>query len=263
MRSLKPELADASVDFLLNEAVESLLDRFLDITHTFPVAVDLGAHTGQLAKRLQNSNHVGKVISAEANPDLLAQCPSESIPFNEDHLPFDDNSIDLVISCLSLHWVNDLPKLLEESQRILKPGGLFLATLPGEDTLHELRESFARAELECDGGISPRVAPMVTIKDAARLLQAAGFENPIADRDRLTVDYPHPLKLMHDLRAMGETNPMFNRRKTPLRRQTLMQMMETYRSLHTNSEGRFLASFDLITMTAWKPETTINNGPDK
>jgi len=249
-RALKHKKDDA--DFLLQEAADCLLDRLHDITRSFTSAIDLGAHTGQIAQLLSQSDKVQTITSTETHEAFLTHCPDPKQLIEEDTLPFEDNSAELIMSCMSLHWVNNLPKLLDHIHRVLKPGGLFLATIPGEETLIELRDSFARAELDIEGGVSPRVIPMITIKDAAGLLQAAGFVDCVADRDRVTVDYPDPIKLMHDLRAMGETNAVLERRKSPLKRSTLVRLMEHYQNLHTNENGRCLATFDLVTMTAWK-----------
>ncbi len=256
-RALRLAAEDSSIDYVLQEAADCLLDRLPDIKRTFDTAIDIGSHTGLLTKRLHHMPHVTSVVSTESQQDLLDQCPTPSQLFTEPNLPFPDNSVDLVISCMSLHWVNDLPGLLHEVRRILKPNGLFLASFAGEETLRELRESFARAELEIEGGISPRVSPMVTIKDAGSLLQATGFENPIVDKDRITVDYASPIKLMQDLRAMGETNAMLTRRKTPLKKSTLFKMLEFYQSLFTKADGRCLATFDFVTMTGWKPAANL------
>ena len=147
---------------------------------------------------------------------------------DEEALPFGDGSLDLVVSALALQFVNDLPGTLVQIRRALKPDGLFLAALLGGDTLTELRQAFAAAEAEIEGGISPRVAPFADVRDLGALLQRAGFALPVTDVDRLTVRYASPFALMHDLRRMGATNALLERRRTPLRRATLMRMAEIY-----------------------------------
>ena len=152
---------------------------------------------------------------------------------------FADGSLDLVVSALALHLVNDLPGTLVQIRRALKPDGLFLAALLGGETLTELRQAFAAAEAEIEGGVSPRVAPFADLRDLGALLQRAGFALPVADVDRLTVRYATPLALMHDLRRMGATNALIERRRTPLRRATLMRMAEIYaRALRRSGRPR-------------------------
>ncbi|MBN2751481.1 MAG: methyltransferase domain-containing protein [Rhodospirillaceae bacterium] len=243
-----------SPDFLLHEAAERLLDRLTDILLSFPLAIDLGAHTGQLARLRAGRGNIETLISVEPSAAMAALAPSPTVIADEDALPFSDSCADLILSCMSLHWIDDLPGLLAEAFRVLKPGGLFLASLPGEETLHELRDSLARAELAVDGGISPRISPMLTIKDAGSLLQMAGFIEPVVDRERLTVDYQDPMRLLTDLRAMGETNTLTERRKAPLSRTTLLAALATYRKLYGAPDGRVYATFDLLTLTAWKAE---------
>ncbi len=254
-RDRAARLADPDARFLLHVAVEDLRDRLAEMKREFPVAVDLGAHGDEVARALEGRNGIRSLIAIAPSPAIAALCARPAIVAEEDRLPLADASADLVLSCLSLHWVDDLPGLFADVLRVLKPGGLFLAVMPGEETLRELRDSLARAELAVDGGVSPRVLPMLTIKDGGALLQRAGFAEPVADRDRITVDYANPLRLMADLRAMGETNALAERRRTPLRRATLAAAIAAYAENHANAEGRIVATFDLVTLTAWKPDS--------
>ncbi len=247
-------LGDPDARFLLRVAVEDLVERLSQMRREFPVAVDLGARGDTLAAALEGQAGIRSLISIAPSRALAALCPRPAVVAEDDGLPLADGCADLVLSCLSLHWVDDLPGLFADVLRVLKPGGLFLATMPGEETLRELRDSLARAELAVEGGVSPRVLPMLTIKDGGALLQRAGFAEPVADRDRITVDYPDPLRLMADLRAMGETNALAERRKTPLRRATLSAALAAYAENYANDAGRVVATFDLVTLTAWKPD---------
>lgn len=246
--------ADPGALFLLREAADDLVGRLSFMRREFPVAIDLGAHGDVLATALDRRGGIRSLISVAPSIEIAARCAKPALVAEEDRLPLADGCADLVMSCLSLHWIDDLPGLFADVLRVLKPGGLFLAVMPGEETLRELRDSLARAELAVEGGISPRVLPMLTVKDSGALLQRAGFSEPVVDRDRLTVDYADPLALMADLRAMGETNALVQRRKTPLRRATLAATLAAYTEHHANAEGRVVATFDLVTLTAWKPE---------
>jgi SAM-dependent methyltransferase len=172
---------------------------------------------------------------------------------DEEALPFADNTLDLVVSGLSLQVVNDLPGVLVQVQRALKPDGLFLAALLGGDTLTELRQSFAVAESELEGGVSPRVAPFADVRDLGALLQRAGFALPVTDVDRITVRYATPLRLLRDLRRMGAANPLVERRRVPLRRTTLMRAMEVYAARFADPDGKVRASFDIIWLLGWSP----------
>jgi SAM-dependent methyltransferase len=172
---------------------------------------------------------------------------------DEEALPFADASLDLVVSALALQSVDDLPGTLVQVRRALKPDGYFLAALLGGDSLTELRQSFATAEADLEGGVSPRVAPFIDARDAGALLQRAGFALPVADVDRVTVRYASPFGLMADLRRMGATNPLVERRRTPLRRATLMRMAETYAARFADADGRVRASFDIVWLSGWAP----------
>jgi len=170
-----------------------------------------------------------------------------------DVLPITHESLDLVVSLLALQTVDDLPGTLIQIRRALKPDGLFIACLLGGDTLTELRQSFLEAEMEIEGGASPRVAPFADLRDCGALLQRAGFALPVTDVDRVIVRYDNPFALMRDLRAMGATNPLAQRRKTMLRRATLMKAAEIYAARFSDADGRVRATFDLVWISGWSP----------
>lgn len=216
-------------NFLLEEMAVRAKERLDEINHNFPVVLELGPHSGSIAQE-------GGVFKFAGD---------------EEFLPIAENSIDLCISLGSLHWVNDLPGALIQINRALKPGGLFLAMLPGGQTLKELRQSFEQAEMEFSGGISPRVSPFIDVRDAGGLLQRAGFSHPVVDSEILTLEYDHPLKLLKELRAMGEANALIHSRKsfTPC---SLVMLMADYYMRHFSSGERMQATVELVTLTAWK-----------
>jgi hypothetical protein len=141
-------------------------------------------------------------------------------------------------------------------RRALRPDGLFLAALIGGETLTELRQSFAAAESEAEGGISPRVAPFADLRDLGALLQRAGFALPVTDIDRVIVRYDSVFELMHDLRRMGATNPLIDRRRMPLRRTTLMRMAEIYGKRFSDADGRVRATFEIMWLSGWAPHSS-------
>jgi SAM-dependent methyltransferase len=162
-------------------------------------------------------------------------------------------SLDLVISALGLHFVNDLPGVMAQIRRALRPDGLLLAAMLGGDTLMELRQSFAAAEAELEGGISPRVAPSADLRDIGALLQRAGFALPVTDVDRVVVRYDSAFALMQDLRKMGATNVLVERRHAPLRRATLLRMAQIYSERFADPDGRIRATFEIIWLSGWAP----------
>ena len=172
---------------------------------------------------------------------------------DDETLPLAPESLDLALSALALHFANDLPGVLAQIRRALRPDGLFLAALLGGDTLTELRQSFAAAEVECEGGLSPRVLPFADLRDLGALLQRAGFALPVADVDRVVVRYGDAFALMQDLRRMGATNVLAERRRTPLRRATLLRMAQIYSERFADSDGRIRATFDIVWLSGWAP----------
>jgi SAM-dependent methyltransferase len=237
-------------DFLLARVANDLAERLSGVLRRFDLAADLGTPGEQLRQALTASDKVGTVIAVD--PQAIGA--PLTVAADEEALPFRDGSLDLVVSALALHLVNDLPGTLIQIRRALKPDGLFLAALLGGDTLTELRQAFAEAETEIEGGVSPRVAPFPDLRDLGALLQRAGFALPVADTERLTVRYATVFSLMHDLRRMGTTNALIERRRVPLRRATLMRMAEIYARRFADPDGRLRATFEIVWLSGWAPD---------
>ncbi len=240
-------------DFLLAEVAARLNDRLDDVKRTFHAALDLGAHVGGLRDLVAARPGMELVVACEPSPAMTRELGGAAVAADEELLPFADGAFDLVVSGLSLHWVNDLPGALVQIRRALKPDGLFLAAMLGGNTLEELRAALAEAEIAAEGGLSPRVSPFADVRDAGDLLQRAGFALPVVDSDTITVSYGDPAALMNDLRGMGESNAVVGRRKTWTRRATLEAAAERYREMFGDSAGRIPATFHVITLTAWAP----------
>jgi SAM-dependent methyltransferase len=240
--------------FLIERVADDLVERLASVLRHFPVAADLATPTRALRRLL--APRVDALIAVDADPLALRDDAGPKLAADEEALPFAEGSLDLVVSALALQSVNDLPGALVQVRHALKPDGLFLAALLGGDTLTELRQSFAAAEAELEGGVSPRVAPFVDAREAGALLQRAGFALPVADVDRITVRYASPFDLMRDLRRMGATNALAERRRVPLRRATLVRMAEVYAARFADADGRVRASFDVVWLSGWAPHAS-------
>ncbi|MGF1631669.1 MAG: methyltransferase domain-containing protein [Kiloniellaceae bacterium] len=248
----------AGHDFLIREVAERLLDRLEDIRRRFPLALDLGCHHGVVAQLLGGRGGVETLVQADISPAMTRLAATRGGAFltaDEEALPFAEASLDLVLSVLSLHWVNDLPGSLLQIGRALKPDGLLLAAMIGGDSLKELREALMRAEMEIEGGVSPRVSPLADLRDMGGLLQRAGFALPVADLDSVTVTYPSALALMRDLRGMGETGCDRNRRRGMTRRATLLRAAAIYEETYADAAGRIPATFEVLYLTGWAPHS--------
>lgn len=244
----------ADHDFLFREVGERLLDRLDDVRRRFPRALDLGCHGGVLDRQLAGRGGIEKLVQTDLSARMTASATGLRVCADEETLPFAPASFDLVLSLLSLHWVNDLPGALTQLRLALKPDGLLLAAMLGGQTLRELRQSLAEAELTAEGGMSPRVAPFADVRDVGGLLQRAGFALPVVDAETITVSYSEPLRLLADLRGMGETNAVIERRKSLSRRQTLFDALARYRNTFADTDGRVPATFQVIYLTAWAPD---------
>ena len=237
--------------FLLDRVADDLAERLATVLRRFELAVDLGTPGEAVRNALARLESVGSIVAADVMPD--ATRGEIFVAADEEALPFGDATLDLVVSALALQFVNDLPGVLVQIRRALKPDGLFLAALLGGETLTELRQSFAAAESDIEGGVSPRVAPFADLRDLGALLQRAGFALPVTDVDRVTVRYDSVFGLMHDLRRMGATNALLARRRTPLKRATLQRMAEIYAQRFADDDGRVRATFEIIWLSGWAP----------
>jgi SAM-dependent methyltransferase len=243
-----------AADFLKRRAAEDIVLRLEPILREFPLAADLGARTGAFRAALESGDaRVGAVIETDLSLAMLAGRPGLRVVADEERLPFADASLELIVSTLALHAVNDLPGALVQARRALKPDGLFIAALFGGETLIELRQALLDAEVELRGGAGFRVAPLLDASDGPRLLQRAGFALPVSDVDRVSVGYPHLLALLEDLRRMGETAIMVERSRTPLTRAVLARAVELYAERHGRPDGKVTATFEIVTLTGWAP----------
>jgi SAM-dependent methyltransferase len=234
--------------FLIDRVALELGERLAAVLRHFEIAVDLGSPGHSVRHALAQSGRVGRIIAvSRLGGDVVA---------DEEMLPFADGTLDLVASALSFQFVNDLPGVLVQIRRALKPDGLMLAALAGGNSLAELRECFVQAESEIEGGLSPHVAPFADVRSLGGLMQRAGFALPVVDSDRLTVRYPTVFELMHDLRRMGATNVLRERSRRPLRRATLMRMAEIYAQRFADADGRIRATFDILWLSGWAPHAS-------
>lgn len=243
-------------DFLKRRAADDLVARLEAINRRFPLAVDLGARTGAFGRALAAGDAVQKIdhlIETDLSAAMLSRPPAARLVVDEERLPFAGAGFDLVVSSLALHWVNDLVGALIQIRRALKPDGLMITAVLGGATLTELRRSLLTAEAEIRGGAGPRVSPFVDAADGADLLRRAGFALPVVDTDTVTVRYDHPMKLLADLRAMGETGALIDRPSLPLTKGLLARTCEIYIQNFAAPDGRVPATFEIITLTGWAP----------
>ncbi|MGA0594407.1 methyltransferase domain-containing protein [Enterovirga sp. CN4-39] len=252
-RRLARAVAGGFESFLLERAVADLEERLAAVTRPFAVALDIGTPTPAAAEAVARVRAGIDVVRLAPAPSTAAGRAIAAAVADEEALPVGPESVDLAVSLLGLQSVNDLPGALLQIRRALKPDGLLLACLFGGDTLTELRQSFAAAESEIEGGASPRVAPFADVRSLGGLLQRAGFALPVVDIETVTVRYANAFRLMADLRAMGLSNALVQRRRTPLRRATLLRMAAVYAERFADPDGRIRATFDMVWLSGWAP----------
>ncbi|KIM25179.1 hypothetical protein M408DRAFT_74685 [Serendipita vermifera MAFF 305830] len=246
-----------TVDYLRNEVADRMIERLLDIKRTYNSILDVGSGPGHFS-RLIESKLTKKVVMLDMSEKTLRRdddsefegkwlIPVERIHADEENLlqAIAPGSQEAVVSCLSLHWVNDLPGVLVQIREVLRTDGVFLGALLGGDTLFELRTALQLAELEREGGISPHISPMTDTRDVSNLLGRAGFSLLTVDIEDVTVAYPSMFELLQDLGDMGEGNAVIGSRHL-LHRDTLMAASAAYQALHGNEDGTIPATFQVI-----------------
>jgi SAM-dependent methyltransferase len=233
-------LRQGPATFLLDRVADDIADRLDAVKREFADVADIWTPGDGLALHARFKS-------------LLRIVPDDS---PHESLSLQPESLDLAVSALALQFVNDLPGVLAQIRRALKPDGLLLAAMIGGDSLTELRQSFAAAEAECEGGVSPHVAPFADLRDVGGLLQRAGLALPVTDVDRVVVRYDSAFALMADLRRMGATNILIERRRTPTRRATMLRMAEIYAERFADADGRIRATFDVIWLSGWAPHAS-------
>ncbi|KAF7461733.1 arginine-hydroxylase NDUFAF5, mitochondrial isoform X1 [Marmota monax] len=242
-------------DYLREEVGNRIADRIYDISRDFTLALDVGCGRGYIAQHL-NKETVGKFFQTDIAENALknsleTEIPTVSVLADEEFLPFRENTFDLVVSSLSLHWVNDLPRALEQIHYVLKPNGVFVGAMFGGDTLYELRCSLQLAETEREGGFSPHISPFTAVNDLGHLLGRAGFNTLTVDTDEIQVNYPGMFELMEDLQGMGESNCSWNR-KALLHRETMLAAAAVYGEMYRNEDGSVPATYQIYYMIGWK-----------
>jgi len=246
---MAPGFAAHSVVF--DEAAGHLMERLKDVKRDFTSILDLGAHHGALVHQVMQDKKTF-VVAADLSEKMLQPVSCSSVVADEEYLPFATDSFDLILSNLSLHWVNDLPGALIQIKNALRPDGLFLGTVLGGQTLYELRTCLLEAELSITGGISPRLSPTIELQAASGLLQRAGFVLPVTDQETITLTYTDVFALMHDLRGMGEANAHRERLRRSTRRAVFMEAARLYQARYATADGRIPATFEVLFLHGWK-----------
>ncbi|WP_439631854.1 methyltransferase domain-containing protein [Shinella sp.] len=245
-------LRGTPADFLLDVVARELAERLSVIDRRFERAVELHGHTGATARAIAATGKVDGVERIESDARFAA--PGEALTVAPlETVPLEPQSVNLIVSPLSLHLTNDTPGVFVQIRRALKPDGLFLAAIPGSGTLQELREVLLAAESEISGGASPRVIPFPDVRDVGALLQRGGFALPVTDKEAYTVRYDSIFPLMRDLRAMGMANPLSGRSRRPLTRGMLLRAVELYAERFSDPDGRIRATFSVIYVSGWAP----------
>ncbi len=232
--------------FLFEWSAKQIIDRLQDIKKTFPVTYSIGNRVpDDFWQQLKAQKQIETLIVSDiAKGDIIS---------DNEILPFQENSADLIVSVLDLHTINDLPGTLMQIRKILKPDGLFIACMLGGETLYELRESLMQTDIEMSSGASPRVAPFADTQTAGALLQRAGFALPVVDSEIIRVSYQTMFNLMADLRGMGESNALTARKKTFTSPVFFARAAEYYQNHFNEEDHRVTASFEIIFMIGWAP----------
>ena len=252
----------AGSDFLLELTARELADRLAIVERRFENAVELFGATGLTASAAIATGKIERLQRIETHSGFGEEGQPVAVT-NFESVPLEPQSVNLILSPLSLHLTNDTPGMLIQMRRALKPDGLLLAAIPGAGTLSELREVLLAAETEMYGGASPRVVPFADIRDIGSLLQRAGFALPVIDEESFTVRYDHIFALMRDLKAMGMANPLKGRSRRPVSRRFFLRAAELYAERFSDPDGRIRATFSIVFLSGWAQQKPLKPGSAK
>lgn len=243
---------DPKAAFLLDIAANEMAERLSVIERRFDEAVELHGATGAAGRKAIATGKIRHLRRIETNTVFAA--PTDAITTSSlEEVPLEPQSVNLVLSPLSLHLTNDTPGVFIQIRLSLKPDGVFFAAIPGAGTLQELRDVLLATEIEMTGGASPRVIPFADVRDIGGLMQRAGFTLPVVDAENYTVRYDSLFPLMRDLRAMGMANPLIARSRKPLTRRFFLRAAEIYAERYSDPDGRIRATFSIIYASGWAP----------
>ncbi|RWS24671.1 NADH dehydrogenase [ubiquinone] 1 alpha subcomplex assembly factor 5-like protein [Leptotrombidium deliense] len=258
-RDYLASLENAEVfEYIKEEFGYRMADRVLDIKRKFNVLVELGCGRGYVAPNLFN-DMVDTYFACDTSVKSLEHTKElpgvnfQRLLVDEEHIPLRNDTVDIVVSSLSLHWINELPETFKSILNILKNDGAFLGSIFGGQTLFELRSSLQLAETEREGGFAPHISPFVQTIDVGALLTRAGFTLQTIDVDEMVVNYPTMFELLTDLQCMAESNAAF-KRKLHLNRDTMFSAAAIYKDMYANEDGSIPATFQIYNFIGWKPD---------
>ena len=252
-------------DYLFNEVNKRLFDRLKFIKRKFINTLEVGSKTGNTIDLFNKKKDIKKIFISDISKEMLLIAKKQKInkqkfflSIDEENLPFKNNQFNLVFSNLYLHWSNDLFKVLNEIYRTLKPDGLFLCSIFGSETLNELKYSLCSAEDKISKNISPRVSPFIRLQDAGTLLQKAGFQLPVIDRDSIKIFYHDIFSLMKDLKGMGESNSLINRKKIFTTKKLFDVANKIYKKKFSENK-KIYATFEILYFIGWSKHSSQQN----
>jgi len=252
MRRTRAAAGFAAHDFLAREASLRIRERLHELGGAYPLALNLGCHTGLLEEAMDAPLPVGHIVHTDAAFAMTQQARGLRVTCDEEWLPFAEGVFDLVVSAWTMHHVNDLPGALIQIRQSMKAGGLFICVMAGAMSLHELRASLAETEARLSGGVRPHVAPFIEVRDGGGLMQRAGFKDPVVDSEMLHITYADMYRLMRDLRGMGETNTLLDQQRGMASRRVFAEAAGYYAAHFAAAEaGRIQATCELVTLTGW------------
>ena len=238
------------------ETIGDRLQERLSLLAIQPKRVlDLGCRSGYQLHALQQRYPEAQIIGADPAPGTTLRMPGswprwlrrkaqapQRVACDPHELPFADGSFDLVVSNLLLPWCHAPHRVFEEAARVLLPGGAFMFTSAGPDTLIEYRSAWAAIDSHLHG------FGLIDMHDLGDTLMASGFAAPVLDRDNLQIDYPNIEALQVELRKLGAVN-VANGRRPGLMSPSVRDALKSIAGAQ-----RFPVTLELVQGHGWKGE---------
>lgn len=219
--------------FLYDEASESIRERLEAFQRQFNDALIYGEFSGDIPQ-----------VKNRINADIIYR-EDDTLILDEEDINIANEGFDLIVSNLSLHFVNDILGAFKRYKDALRPDGIFMGMFLGANTLYELRESMKVVDIEMHNGLSARMIPMIDVKDAGRLIQEAGYKMPISDLEIVQVQYETIHDLLKDIKGMGQGNCLVEQGKKYSGKEYFQRVEDEYRA-RFSQDGKLVANFELV-----------------
>ncbi len=234
-------------NFIYHEVASIIIENITSLDKNFSDVLEISAKDNLITNSISKTLKIKNKITSSLNSSNFS-----NVVFDDELIPFQNDSVDLVISNLNMHHINKIPEFLLQVNSVLKKDGLFVASFFGEENLLDLKKATIEAENKVFGGFSSRFIPVISLQTAANLLQKAGFSDPVATLDKVDVNYEEPINALKDIKLMGQGNILNSRSKKFANKKFLDEILNNYAIITNNKGSDIDIKYEIVIIMGWK-----------